>query len=242
MKRSPATSVSDAPAARVTLMQSPPDPRWGPPQPLTPALRETSPDPAWGAPAHPPAGIPPRARSQRGWWVALGVAGLVVALVAALGGFRTADIGNARRVAPGTAVRLTNWTITVLEAEVVDDSSGREIPTEVRVRLDIVNHHDATKDLPDDLIMVQLPEGDRQSFPRLKNVDPRKAEQYDPQVTEPVWRISTYKPGVRPRVSGTLTVLISDERWNDGLLDDKWVVAGVVARVEVPLVDRRLHA
>lgn len=170
--------------------------------------------------------------------VVIGGLVLVVGLIAALGGFRTAVAGG-RDVAATETVRLQRWTLMVERAAYVDTSpSGLDIEPAVRVWLQITNTTDRTQvGLPDRLVVVAV-DGVEYAAGREAWGQPRSGT-FDPDVVARLAYDFDAPDGTAPAV---VDVVLRDETERKNfIVSDNWRATTPTATVRLDCPDERLR-
>ena len=187
-----------------------------------------------------------RARRLALRWAPVLAAVVLVALVAAAGGFGRASGVGPRRFAVGEAVELRRWVITVEGVDLVDTTSyDSPSPPTLRVRLQVTWTGTATEDLlGTGLVSVVVPGG-----PAAGEVDEVAAGEYlggyDPDVGRPaelelVWPAGADEDAPHAPAPASVQVVLSDERpAQNFLFSDEWTTGSPLGHVDAPVADRR---
>ncbi len=181
------------------------------------------------------------------WALPLVVVLLVVAVTAAIGGFREARADAGRPAAAGQPIDLARWEITVREAELVD-TTLYDSPSSTSIRVDLtvtLTGDESESSLPTGLVQVVLPDGSTTEPPY--HVDLRWSAGLDPHITRDYTLELVYPPRdddlVQPALGTaptTVSVVVRDEEYAEGALFGwSWGTAEVAAVVELPLADNR---
>jgi hypothetical protein len=187
-----------------------------------------------------------RARRLALRWAPVLAAVVLVALIAAAGGFGRASGVGPRRFEIGEPVALRRWVIAVESVELVDMTSyDSPSPPTLRVRLQVTWTGTATEDLlGPGLVTVVVPGG-----PAAGEVDDMGAGEYsggyDPDVARPtelelVWPAGAGEDAPHVSAPASVQVVLSDERpAKNFLFSDEWTTGSPLGHVEVPVADRR---
>lgn len=185
---------------------------------------------------------------RRRWvhWLPVVGAVLVLAVVAATGGFARAAAVGPRRYTVGEPVELRRWVLAVQGVELVDTEPYGEVPPRLRVHLTATWTGDATADLLEDGVVTLVVPGGPAPSPEL---DAKAADAYsggfDPDVPRPVVLDAVWPDGATetsPHIPAprSVEVVLSDERpAQNFLFADSWVTSSPLGHVDVPVADRR---
>ncbi len=183
---------------------------------------------------------------DRRWWPLLGVV-LVLVLVAAAGGFRSAPAAGVRGFPVGTEIVLQRWVLVVRAAELIDTSRyDTAQPPTIEVQLSATwTGEQSTYGLASSLVGVVVPGGPPTSTdpttPRVEGY----TSGFDPDVPRPllmefVWPADATKDTPRRRAPATIDVVIKDERpAQNFLFANEWTTTAPLGHVRLPLLDRR---
>lgn len=177
---------------------------------------------------------------------------IVLGLVAAFGGFRTAPPVGAARWAPGATVELARWQVVVDRVELSDtDAYGSPGPTTLRLHLRLTWTGDRSTYGPTTGLVTLLVPGGPAPDPQPTTV-PTAGYQggFDPDVPRPLvldyaWPAPTARGGKSvqppaPRVPAVVQVVLRDEYSRPTYLDDdNWSLTGPVGHVSAPVRDVR---
>ncbi len=176
--------------------------------------------------------------------IVLAVGLVVVGLIWVTGGFRPAQAVG-RPTAPGEAVDLERWTITVQSCEYVDRDVAGEYETDsaARVVVRIVNRTDRTIQIPSDGILTARLGADNLPEPRWSPGQTRSELNFDPDVAV----IGAYDFALSEGADITgdpatqeLTLDIHRERDRANfVLTDNWVAEEPAASVTMSCPDHR---
>ena len=185
--------------------------------------------------------------ARLGRWLPVVVAALLLAVVAATGGFRAAPPVGVRSFAPDERVELRRWVLAVRQVELVDTTYyGSPAPPTLRVRLSATwTGEESTFGPGPGLVGVVVPDGPAPS------ADPSTAEVdgytngFDPDVERPLVLEATWPDGAteteqRRPSPGNVLVVLADERPSENFLfGDEWSTTRPIGHVRVPVQDRR---
>jgi hypothetical protein len=187
-----------------------------------------------------------RARRLALRWAPVVAVVVLLAVVAAAGGFGRASGVGPRRFEIGQPVELRRWVIAVESVELVDRTSyDSPSPPTLRVRLQVTWTGTATEDLlGTGLVSVVVPGG-----PAAGEVDETGAgvysTGYDPDVERPaelelVWPAAASEDAPHIPAPASVQVVLRDERpAQNFLFSDEWTTGSPLGHVEVPVADRR---
>jgi hypothetical protein len=182
-----------------------------------------------------------------GRWLPVVVAALLLAVVAATGGFRAAPPVGVRAFSPGERVELRRWVLVVQSVELVDTTSyDSPAPPTFRVRLSATwTGEESTYAPGPGLIGVVVPEGPAPSADLSSTEVDGYSDGFDPDVERPLVLETTWPAGAtetephRPS-PGSVLVVLADERPSENFLfANEWSTTGPVGHVRVPVLDRR---
>jgi hypothetical protein len=188
-----------------------------------------------------------RARRLALRWAPVLAAVVLVALVAAAGGFGRASGVGPRRFDVGEPVELRRWVVAVESVELVDTTSyDSPSPPTLRVALQVTWTGTATEDLlGTGLVSVVVPGGPAASPEVVEMRAGQYSGGYDPDVPRPaqlelVWPAGADENAPRAPAPTSVQVVLSDERpAQNFLFADQFVAGSPLGHVEVPLADRR---
>lgn len=175
--------------------------------------------------------------SLRSWLVGLGVLGLLIAGVAAAGGFEPAKSAPGRDYAPGELIELTRWLVRVdgCEYEPPVEGSSDEFGR-ARVKLTITNTWQQTQwGINPQTMTVELPNGETfgANGETLTFIDAETNGDFDPQFTRPAIATARLKSPAWTS-DGAVVVRLANERQSEGfLVSGGWIADFQVARIEV---------
>ncbi len=181
-----------------------------------------------------------------GWLVTALVVATVVALVAALGGWRTADARAARLRQPGEVLAVRGWQVVVHEAQVVNfpvEGSYASTESQLRVLLDVTATGQESEDFfRTRLLQVQLPDGTLLPDGYVDQAPPWGGA-WDPDITFPsVLEVDLPDLALDDPAPEQVRLLLHDQRPSRSFLSDdgELAVGGARWRLELSTVDRRI--
>lgn len=183
------------------------------------------------------------------WLLPIAAVGILVAVVALAGGFRTAEGVAGAPAQPGEQIDLARWEITVNEVELTNVSTiGVPTDTNLRVHLTVtLTGEESQHSLPIGLLTVEVPDGSPTDIGYgaggewMTAIDPDITRSYVVDFTWPLPEDDGEQPPV-VEVPQAVTVVVHDEIYAEGALFGwSWGVDDVAAVVTVPVADTRVE-
>lgn len=177
-----------------------------------------------------------RARA-RPWLITFAALAVVVAVVAATGGFRAAAADLGPELPAGSVVELRRWNVEVTAAEYTDQpvrGEGFAVDPVVRVGLVLTWKGDESESEPGAGVVDVVIDGVVQEIPYTQPVDGR-AGLFDPDIPRAVlWEFEAASPPER------VTLVLRDEVKADSFIyNDSWAAERLVGHLDVDCPDRR---
>lgn len=185
--------------------------------------------------------------SARAWLAPATALGLVVAVLAALGGLRLSVASAGPTLEIDQTIRLTNWAVAIHAAELGERTPGLPGDQDVlRVWATLTRTAEESRFLPPKLIGVQVDTAVPPAENGFSHSPDRRATMFDPEITREIELLFDY-PDPDATLSGVppapaeVRVLVHDERPGTGFLNrDSVEIGDLVGHVRLPCPDHRL--